>query len=150
MSWHRNFSTGLPCNCGFGKYQEPHQIVASVQPGQSGKGLYFPDSELLHTWSDGRNHNEVRFDDEHGPIKDPVAQLEIGPDGTVKALNDDVAPEELERVLKEHDPRLHMEAEWSLGHPTEPLPTKPEGVDEGRHHNVEISDDKAGVGTVGQ
>jgi hypothetical protein len=165
---HININTGAPCNCGFGERMTVRQVTAAAawQPGQWGKGIYFPENDHLVTWGDeGRTHGDVWGDDEHGQIPGPTHHLIIRPDGTVRDQgsmdrNYQDAPSavpELAAALKTYDPRLKLDASdgwdfggpntWSSQGPTEPMETEPSGSeDESRHHGdgVQTGGDFAG------
>lgn len=158
---HPNWQTGLPCNCGFDKCFASRQAprIASWEPGTWGKGLYYPETDHLVTWgdADGRMHLERQMDDEefqpgaahhliirpNGAVSNQGvfhrADLEHEPEGDVEGLS---------RALRAFDPHLRLDTSgWEFDQaqsPTEPVPTSPESEDEGRHHNVQISEDYLG------
>lgn len=158
MSVHPNWKTGLPCYCGFGKYLEAHQFVTSSaapwEPGQWGKGIYYPDTDHLVTWADERTHTDVWNDDENATQPGPAHHFVIRPNGTVRdqgALTrnfesaEPMVPE-LASALRAYDPRLKLDpsTEWDVG-PTEPARTEPDSEDERRYHNIDFSNDVPGL-----
>ena len=143
---HPNRETGLPCYCGWGERKILHQFTAHQalpwEPGEYGKGLYFPDHDHLVTWGDARSHQEVRFDDDNGQFKKEYA-LDIHPDGHVLCHGDpdEAAEDAIEAALKREDPKLRLDrsiSDWSI---TEPTPTSPEYENQYGLHDVQISND---------
>lgn len=132
-------------------------VAAPWQPGSSGKGLYFPETGVLQTWSDDRTHPDVLFDDENAKSGN-AHHIIIRPNGTVRdqgCLDKDFADadgdvEGLHKALSELDPRLRLDAPntWDFGGPTEPVEEEPSSVsrgeDGGSVHGVQTSGDYAG------
>ncbi len=131
-------------------------VIAPWEPGQWGKGIYFPETGTMRTWSDDRTHPEVALEDENVAQGDGHHFI-IRPNGTVKdqgAMNSNFESVEgdvpgLAEALHSLDPRLRLDkpSAWDFG-PTEPMEEEPSSVsrgeDGGTIHDVQTSNDYAG------
>lgn len=166
---HRNYKTGLPCDCGFGRYLEPvsdqrltwHILGELLRPtrngwlkGEWGRGLYFPSTGELVTWDDATElaHSDVMYSDQFAAHPE-ATHLIIKPDGTVheqgifdRDFNESEGDiEGLVQALKAYDSKLHLDQnpdQWSF---TEPVPESP--IENEQPQGVQIRDDFQGGGT---
>jgi len=127
------------------------------QWGEWGRGIYYPETGVLQTWSDDRSHLDVWNDDENYSQPGGAHHIVIRPNGTVHdqgAFARDFGDTEtdvpgLQQALKELDPRLRLDSsnDWSFG-PTEPMEEEPSSVsrgeDGGTEHGVQTANDFAG------
>lgn len=126
--------------------------------GKWGRGIYFPETGTMQTWSDDRTHPEVALEDENA-TQGNAHHFVIRPNGTVKdqgAMNQNFESVEgdvagLAQALHELDPRLRLDkssdSAWDFG-PTEPMEEEPSSVsrgeDGGTLHGVQTGGDFAG------
>ena len=132
-------------------------VTAPWEPGQWGKGIYYPETGVLQTWADDRTHLDVWGDDENYSQPGSAHHIVIRPNGTVHdqgafdrnfgdAQSDVVG---LQQALHELDPTLHLDssATWSFG-PTEPMEEEPSSISRGEQggsvHDVQTANDFAG------
>jgi hypothetical protein len=127
------------------------------QAGQWGKGIYYPETGVLHTWADDRTHLDVWGDDENYSQPGSAHHIVIRPNGSVHdqgAFDRDFGDaqsdvEGLQRALRELNPSLRLDSSnaWSFG-PTEPIEEEPSSVsrgeDGGATHGVQTGTDYAG------
>lgn len=91
-------------------------IPLTWEPGLHGKGLYFPSTDKLTTWSDPRHHSDVWYDDEHYPEPGVAHHLDIQPNGQyvdqgafnrdMENNNEGLDEGELAQAIQRHEPRL--------------------------------------------
>lgn len=150
------FSRNLPMNMrdGFGRFS----TTVPWQPGTWGKGLYFPDTGVIHTWNsdNGMTHLDVWNEDEHA--SNLISHhLLIRPNGTVRNLgsfdkNFGDAEEDVEglsQALKKYDHHLQLDtpSSWDFQGPTEPQEEEPStsrGEQGDMNHGVQTGSDFAG------
>jgi hypothetical protein len=138
---------------------EAHQFTAGAtpapwEPGQWGKGIYYPDTDHLVTWADERTHGDVWGDDENAAQPGPAHHLIIRPNGTVRDQgamdrnyeNAESSTPELAAALRAYDQRLKLDSSegWDFAN-TEPQRTEPDSLDESRYHNVQFQNDVPGL-----
>jgi len=136
---------GEVCYCGFGKYQKPISRTAAWEPGQWGKGVYYPDMDQVEIWNEADFHPRA----EHLGTG-PMEHLTIRPDGRVQEQDGAAGdPTALQKALEAVDPRLKVEAfDWSVNPSaanTEPTQDQP-SEDEKRYHQVTVRDEFTGTG----
>ena len=133
-------------------------VAAAWEPGQWGKGIYYPETGVLQTWADDRTHLDVWGDDENYNQPGSAHHIVIRPNGSVHdqgAFDRDFGDsqsdvEGLQRALRELDPSLRLDApsDWSFMSPTEPMEEEPSSVsrgeDGGSVHGVQTGTDYAG------
>jgi GNAT superfamily N-acetyltransferase/2'-5' RNA ligase len=126
-------------------------IPLSWEPGLHGKGLYFPSSDKLTTWSDPRHHSDVWYDDEHYPEPGVAHHLDIQPNGQyvdqgafnrdMENNNEGLDEGELAQAIQRHEPRLTDRDpghEWSFSKVAHQLGWQPGEHGKGLVHNGEI------------
>lgn len=152
-SW--NFIGGVTKNDE--KWQLAREASGSWEPGEWGKGLYYPETGMIQAWSDDRAHMDVWGDDQNYNQPGSAHHFVIRPNGTVHdqgSFDRDFGDAErdvegLQIALKSIDPRLRLDppSEWDFGS-TEPMEEEPSSVsrgeDGGTVHGVQTGNDYAG------
>lgn len=126
--------------------------------GQWGRGIYFPETGTLQTWSDDRTHPEVVLEDENA-YQGFGHHFLLRPNGTVKdqgAMDQNFENAEgdvagLAQALHSLDPRLRLDkpSAWDFGEgPVEPMESEPSAISRGEQggkvDDVQTSNDYAG------
>jgi 2'-5' RNA ligase/GNAT superfamily N-acetyltransferase len=126
-------------------------IPLSWEPGLHGKGLYFPQTDKLTTWSDPRHHSDVWYDDEHYPEPGVAHHLDIQPNGQyvdqgafnreMENNNEGLDEGELAQAIQRQEPRLTDRDpghEWSFSKVAHQLGWQPGEHGKGLVHNGEV------------